>query len=353
MCSHQSANTGLVQDIARWAFSSQPPHTHCPLIPWNLLSRTGAWGISATARGSCWTPPSQMLSEGRAARGQHWLGSCLGQWSYIFAPSLITTAPVQPVLRPLPLSLDTSGFSPCLVSRASHSPHGSLHPILHSIKHPRKVSSLELSQTWTQPREPLAPQDLELGLVSVCFFFSSYYSRWFPCGRQRSPLGAKEDWVTRTMHSAHSSFRDLLTLWIDWWHPSNKWLLKTVASPFSCTDKVVEAREGKQLAKVTQQVTNLRLCSESRLSTTTLGCKQRSQASCSMVLCLSKSFLRRNWSRSLNISLSTLMFICVFTHSKTLWGKKLLSWRPLLISDPCYRTREENWDRGLTTWLSS
>lgn len=74
-------------------------------------------------------------------------------------------------------------------------PHRSLHPILHSIKHPRKVSSLELSQTWTQPRDPCYA-GLELDLVSVCFFFSSYYSRWFPCRRQRSSLGAKEDWVT-------------------------------------------------------------------------------------------------------------------------------------------------------------
>lgn len=98
----------------------------------------------------------------------------------------------------------------------------------------------------------------------------------------------------------------------------------------------------------------LRLGSESRLSTTTLGCKQRSQAGgFTTVMRLSKPFLRRNRSGSLGVSLSTLLFTCVFTHSKTLWKKQLLSWRLLLISDPCYRTREESRDRGLTTWLNS
>lgn len=73
----------------------------------------------------------------------------------------------------------------------------------------------------------------------------------------------------------------------------------------------------------------LRLRSESRLSTTTLGCKQSSQASCSPVLCLSKPFLRRNWSGNLSVSLSILMFICAYTHSKTLW-EKVIKWEAFI-----------------------
>lgn len=63
----------------------------------------------------------------------------------------------------------------------------------------------------------------------------------------------------------------------------------------------------------------LRLGSESRLSTTTLGCKQRSQAGCfTTVMHLSKPFLRRNRSGSLSVSfIHTYVHLCIYSFQNT------------------------------------
>lgn len=168
MCSHPSANTRLVQDMHAGLFTFI---SHSILKPAFQHRGWGGVGLSHSQR----IP----LNSARPAALRR--QSCK-------RTALVGVLPRAVVLHLCSLSGDHSPCAACpsapslifsyqwLLTMSSFwgltFPHRSLHPILHSIKHPRKVSSLELSQTWTQPRDSCYA-GLELGLVSLCFFFSS------------------------------------------------------------------------------------------------------------------------------------------------------------------------------------